>query len=64
MRFAARLLCAAATCVLATAAAAQTSDDLDPAAPLEPLPGLEVDWPDLNAADLVRSRIAGGSAAV
>ncbi|GAA4721429.1 autotransporter assembly complex protein TamA [Sphingomonas lutea] len=50
-RFAARLLCAAASCALAASAAAQTSDDLDPTAPLDAMPGLEVDWPDLDAAN-------------
>jgi translocation and assembly module TamA len=60
---AARLLCAAATLPFAaTAAIAQTSPgqqpasppdaaDLDPSAPLAPMPDLGVDWPDLNAKD-------------
>lgn len=54
-RFAARLLCAAATCTLAVAlplpAAAQTADELDPAAPLDPMPELEVDWPELDTGE-------------
>ena len=61
---AARLLCAAATLPLASAALAQTAPppsqaqaeppdaaELDPSAPLAPLPDLGVDWPDLNAND-------------
>src|SRR4051812_21512718 len=63
-RRAARLLCAAATLTLAsTATRAQTAPaeaqpppppdaaELDPSAPLAPLPDLGVDWPDLNAKD-------------
>src|SRR3954464_11948348 len=65
-RKAARLLCAAATLALAsTAGLAQTAPaqqqqpqppppdaaELDPSAPLAPLPDLGVDWPDLNARD-------------
>src|SRR5687768_11932656 len=30
-----------------------SSTDLDPSAPLDPLPDLEVDWPDMEAADPV-----------
>jgi translocation and assembly module TamA len=56
---AARLLCAAATTALACAPAlAQNvppappdAAEFDPNAPLEPLPDLGVDWPDLNAKD-------------
>jgi translocation and assembly module TamA len=60
---AARLLCAAATFALASAPGlAQTAPaqpqpqpsdpaELDPSAPLDPLPGLGVEWPDLNAKD-------------
>src|SRR3954451_14467692 len=63
---AARLLCAAATLTLgSTASIAQTTPaqplpqpqspadaaELDPSAPLAPLPDLGVDWPDLNARD-------------
>ena len=49
------LLCAAATIALASspAKAAQELDpglsDLDPSAPLDPMPDLGVDWPDLDA---------------
>ncbi len=54
-RFAARLLCAAATCTLALAlppsANAQTGGELDPAAPLDPMPELEVEWPELDAGE-------------
>jgi translocation and assembly module TamA len=61
-RRAARLLCAAATLTLASAAGlAQTTQqsppqppdaaELDPSAPLAPLPDLGVEWPDLNAKD-------------
>src|SRR3954451_20904382 len=61
---AARLLCAAATLPLgSTACIAQTTPaqpppqpqtppdaaELDPSAPLAPLPDLGVEWPDLNA---------------
>ena len=60
---AARLLCAAASLQLATGPAFGQSPpprqpapqpvpdpaELDPSAPLAPLPGLGVDWPDLNA---------------
>jgi translocation and assembly module TamA len=56
-RLAARLLCAAASASLASAAALaqnvppQASDpaELDPNAPLAPLPDVGVEWPDLNA---------------
>ena len=58
-RLAARLLCAAAISTLACRpAAAQTAPapgsdpaELDPSAPLAPLPDLGVEWPDLNARD-------------
>src|SRR5437764_12997674 len=66
-RRAARLLSAAATLAIAsTAGIAQTAPaqsqpqpqppppdaaELDPSAPLAPLPDLGVDWPDLNARD-------------
>jgi translocation and assembly module TamA len=61
-RSAARLLCAAAVCAAsATRVAAQAappipppppdSTELDPSAPLAPLPDIGVDWPDLNAKD-------------
>ncbi len=61
---AARLLCAAATFPLAQAAFAQIAPpqtvppaqppdaaELDPSAPLAPMPDLGVPWPDLNAKD-------------
>ena len=59
-RVAARLLCAAALAALASARRAQavaatapppTRAELDPTAPLEPLPDLGVEWPDMNAPD-------------
>jgi translocation and assembly module TamA len=61
-RIAARLLGAAATAAFACAPAlAQTAQppspppsdpaELDPSAPLDPMPGLGVEWPDLNAKD-------------
>ena len=59
-RRAARLQCAAALCaILASPAFAQVAPppqptdpaELDPSAPLAPLPDLEVGWPDLNAND-------------
>src|SRR5688500_2544033 len=57
VRKAARLLCAAAwSFALAAPAIAQptpppSSGDLDPSAPLDPLPDLGVEWPDPGAAD-------------
>ena len=59
---AARLLCAAAALPYASMALGQTpqqaatpqppdTGELDPSAPLAPLPDLGVDWPDLNARD-------------
>jgi translocation and assembly module TamA len=56
---AARLLCAAATLPLASGALGQTAPpqqpsepaELDPSAPLDPMPDLGVAWPDLNAKD-------------
>ncbi len=56
-RGAARLLCAAATLALACqpALAQQVADELpalDPSAPLDAMPDLGVDWPDLDAAPL------------
>src|SRR5437762_12373221 len=75
-RRAARLLCAAATLALAsTAGIAQTAPaqsqpqpqppppdaaELDPSAPLAPLPDLGVDWPDLNAKDSTAPAPAAG----
>ena len=62
-RRAARLLCAAAASALATTTFAQTAPtppatnpspdaaELDPSEPLDPMPDLGVDWPDLNAQD-------------
>jgi translocation and assembly module TamA len=61
----ARLLCAAASAALGTGAAiAQTAPpppppppappaELDPNAPLAPMPDLGIDWPDLNAKETV-----------
>ena len=50
-RLAARLLCAAAISVpISNPALAQTpSPELDPSAPLDPMPDLGLEWPDLNA---------------
>ena len=51
-RMAARLSCAAAAalaCHVPVAAQQRGSAELDPAAPLEPLPDLGVEWPDMNA---------------
>ena len=52
-QLAARLLCAAALSALCwTPAHAQApSSELDPSAPLDPMPDLGVDWPDLDAED-------------
>src|SRR5947209_11613579 len=72
---AARLLCAAAALPLASAALAQAAPpqapqpqsqppdaaELDPSAPLAPMPDLGVEWPDLNAKDTTAS--VGASAA-
>ena len=53
-RLAARLLCAAAVSAFAgSVALAQSSDELDPAAPLDPMPELGVEWPDLDATEPV-----------
>ncbi|MFL6731017.1 MAG: autotransporter assembly complex protein TamA [Sphingomicrobium sp.] len=64
-RCAARLLCAAAASALVPGlAAAQTTPapppstnpgELDPGAPLDPMPDLGVAWPDLNAGDVTPS---------
>ena len=56
----ARLLCAAATFAIAPVVAhAQvappSTDELDPSAPLAPLPDIGVDWPDLNAREQLPS---------
>ena len=50
-RLAARLLCAAAASALTfgPALAQPASSELDPSAPLDPMPDLGLDWPDLNA---------------
>lgn len=48
--------CAAAAILCPTAPArsqSQGSAELDPAAPLDPMPELGVDWPDMNAPDVV-----------
>ena len=59
-RMAARLLCAAASAAIAARAPRRRADrppppppepaELDPNAPLAPMPDLGVDWPDLEAA--------------
>ena len=54
-RLVARFACAAATALACHApAVAQStgSAELDPAAPLAPLPDLGVEWPDMNAPDV------------
>src|SRR5687768_596822 len=65
-RTVARLLGAAAiaACV-ATPAAAQTAGapELDPSAPMAPLPDLGVDWPDLDAPDDIEPASEGEPAA-
>src|SRR5947209_11031139 len=76
-RRSARLLCAAATLALAsTATLAQTAPvqpqpqpqsppdaaELDPSAPLAPLPDLGVDWPDLNTKDTTAPAAATAAA--
>ena len=76
---AARLLCAAAMLSLASAVLAQAAQpgpqpqpqtteppdaaELDPSAPLAPLPDLGVDWPDLNARDTTAPAPATAGAA-
>ena len=71
-RWGARLKCAAALGSLLSVSALaqpvpppaeQQPGDLDPSAPLDPLPGLGVDWPDLNATDDATARPAGPAAA-
>ncbi|MFL6752509.1 MAG: autotransporter assembly complex protein TamA [Sphingomicrobium sp.] len=65
-RWAARLLCAAAALPLASAPAiAQTAPiappdpaELDPSAPMAPMPDLGVEWPDLNAHDQTAAPVA------
>jgi len=52
----AQLACAAASvfaCHVPAAAQPTGSAELDPTAPLDPLPDLGVEWPDMNAADVV-----------
>jgi translocation and assembly module TamA len=68
---AARLLCAAAAAALCSSAAqaqavSQPPPDpaeLDPNAPLDPMPGLGVEWPDLNAKDSTAAPAAASPAA-
>jgi translocation and assembly module TamA len=60
-----RLLCAAAACTFAAAAAAQNVPpqdpaELDPSAPLDPMPDLGVDWPDLNPGEEAPAAPAAG----
>ena len=53
-RMVARLACAAASvlaCHVPAAAQSTGSAELDPTAPLEPLPDLGVEWPDVEAPD-------------
>lgn len=55
VRVVARLACAAAsalTCQVPAMAQQTGSAELDPTAPLEPLPDLGVEWPDMNAPDV------------
>jgi translocation and assembly module TamA len=65
-RVVARLAYAAATMLAChvPAAAQSTGAELDPAAPLEPLPDLGVEWPDMNAPDAQTSPDAPESPAV
>lgn len=54
-RVVARLACAAASalvCHVPAVAQSTGSAELDPTAPLEPLPDLGVEWPDMNAPDV------------
>src|SRR4051794_18621093 len=71
---AARLLCAAAMLPLASTALAQTvqpepqppppdAAELDPSAPLAPLPDLGVEWPDLNTKDTTAQAPAAAATA-
>src|SRR3954452_14678732 len=71
---AARLLCAAALLPLASTALAQTvqpepqppppdAAELDPSAPLAPLPDLGVEWPDLNTKDTTAQAPAAAATA-
>jgi translocation and assembly module TamA len=65
---AARLLCAAAlsalTCQTALAQTPAASEpELDPSAPLAPLPDLGVEWPDLNTPEQTVAPFEGSSAA-
>ncbi|MFL6755685.1 MAG: autotransporter assembly complex protein TamA [Sphingomicrobium sp.] len=72
-RCAARLLCAAAASALVPGlASAQTTPapppstnpgELDPGAPLDPMPDLGVAWPDLNAGDVTPSAPVSSSTA-
>ena len=60
-----RLSCAAASlAIVAAPAFAQASDptELDPTAPMAPLPDLGVDWPDMNAPDAPPPTDAGTEA--
>src|SRR5688500_16392552 len=67
-RFSARLLCAAAAIGFAASSGhAQDlpdSTELDPSAPLDPLPELGVEWPELNGSDEpIAAPQSGGQAA-
>src|SRR4029453_12187173 len=59
-RLATRLLCAAAAAAFACGPSlAQTaSPDLDPSAPLDPMPDLSVEWPDLNVPEIPVAPVA------
>ena len=64
-RLVVRLSCAAASlAIVAAPAFAQASDptELDPTAPMAPLPDLGVDWPDMNAPDAPPPTDAGTEA--
>ena len=50
-RAGARLVCAAALVSLLSVPALAQPADLDPSAPLDPMPELGVEWPDLDAPD-------------
>ena len=62
---AARLLCAAAVAVLplSPSRAQAPAPELDPSAPLDPMPDLGVDWPDLDADEVPAAGPASDAAA-
>ncbi|HKT14071.1 MAG TPA: hypothetical protein VJR87_01555, partial [Allosphingosinicella sp.] len=62
-----RLSCAAASlAILSATAFAQTPEpaELDPAAPLAPMPDIGVEWPDMNAPDAPPPADAGSAEAI